>query len=62
MPHNENPANGGRASRVSFADWTHEALTRSIYRAQHLIAPYGIRLEMAAMFAAPAIGRGACHG
>lgn len=62
MPHNENPTNKGRASRVSFADWTQEALTLSTYRAQHLIALYSIRPEMAAMFAALAFGGGACNG
>lgn len=62
MPHDENPTNKGRASRVSFADWTQEALTLSASRAQHLIALYGIRPEMAAMVAALAFGGGAGHG
>lgn len=62
MPHNENPTHKGRASRVSFGDWTQEALTLSNLRAQHLIGAYGIRPELAAMLAALAFGGGACHG
>ena len=62
MPHNENPTNKGRASRVSFGDWTQDALTLSAYRAQHLIALHSIRPEMAAMIAALAFGGGGNHG
>lgn len=62
MPHNENPTNKGRASRVSFGDWTHEALTLSALRTQHLIGVYGIRPELAAMLAALAFGGSASHG
>lgn len=62
MPKNENPAlKEGRASCVLFADWTHEALTVSSYRAQYLIGECGIRPELAAMIAALAFG-GHGHG
>lgn len=61
MPRKENPTAKGRASRVSFGDWTQDALTLSAYRAQHLIGSYGIRPETAAMLAAIAFGGGA-HG
>lgn len=58
MPHNEHPTPKGRASRVSLGNWTHEALTLSALRAQHLIGVYGIRPELAAMLAAIAFGGG----
>lgn len=62
MPDNENPApKKGRASRVSFADWTPEALTLSACRAQCLITTYGVQPELAVMLAAVALG-GTRHG
>lgn len=61
MPRKENPTAMGRASRVSFGDWTHEAITLSAYRAQHLIGSYSIRPETAAMLASFAFG-GHAHG
>jgi hypothetical protein len=45
---NKNPApEGGRASRVSFPNWTPEAHTLSAYRAQYLMSKYGFRPEIA---------------
>jgi len=61
MPRKENPTAKGRASRVSFGDWTQDALTLSAYRAQHLIGTFGLRPETAAMLAAIAFG-GHAHG
>jgi len=61
MPCKENPTAKGRASRVSFGDWTQDALTLSAYRAQHLIGTLGLRPETAAMLAAIAFG-GHAHG
>lgn len=62
MPPKENPTTEGRASCVSFDHWTHDALTLSAYRAQHLIASRGIRPKLAVMMAACALGGGAHHG
>lgn len=57
MPNNENPAlQKGRASRVSFADWTPEALTLSAYRAQYLASKFGVRTELAIMLGAVLFG------
>lgn len=61
MPRKENPTAKGRASRVSFGDWTQDALTLSAYRAQHLISTLGLRPETATMLAAIAFG-GHAHG
>lgn len=61
MPQKQNPTARGRASRVSFGDWTHDAHTLSAYRTQHLIGSYGIRPELASMLATLAFG-GASHG
>lgn len=61
MPRKENPATKGRASHVSFGDWTQDALILSAYRAQHLIGSYGLRPETATMLAAIAFG-GHAHG
>ena len=61
MPRKENPTAKGRASRVSFGDWTQDTLTLSAYRAQHLMGAFGLRPETAAMLAAVAFGEHA-HG
>lgn len=50
-----------RASRNSCGGWFRDPLTLSAYRAQHLIAAYGLRPELAAMLAAVAFG-GGDHG
>lgn len=61
MPHKcETPRKGG-ASRNSCGGWFRDPLTLSAYRAQHLIAAYGLRPELAAMLAAVAFG-GGDHG
>lgn len=62
MPQTRNPtAKGDRALCVSFADWTREPSTLSAYRAQHVIAAYGVRPQLAAVVAALAFG-GGDHG
>ncbi|GLV24276.1 hypothetical protein [Sphingobium sp. Cam5-1] len=61
MSRKENPTTKGRGSRVSFGDWTQDALTLSAYRAQHLIGSYGVRPEQAVMLTALAFG-GHGHG
>lgn len=59
----ENPtlSKKGRASCVRFADGTHEAISLSVLRAQHLAARHAMTLETAAIFAALAFG-GSQHG
>lgn len=57
MPHNQNPtAKGSRVLWNSLVGASTESFTLSAYRAQHLIATYGIRPELAAMLAAIAFG------
>ena len=62
MAPNDNPApKEGRASRVSFGDWTLDAVTVSSYRAQYLTAKFGVRPEVAAMLGLAAFGENG-HG
>lgn len=62
MPQTRNPtAKGDRASCVLLGGATHEAFTLSTYRAQHVIAAYGVRPQLAAVVAALAFG-GGDHG
>lgn len=63
MPRKQNPtAEGSRVSWNSLVGASTETLTLSSFRAQHLIGWYGIRPELAPMFAALAFGGGARHG
>ncbi len=62
MPHNENPTpKKGRASRVSFGDWTHTDLSLEQLQEQHLMRAYGLGPE-AARVLCDAIYGGAAHG
>ena len=51
----------GRASGVSFPNWTPVSLSLSALRAQHIAARHGVAIEAAAIIAALAYG-GAHHG
>lgn len=61
MPCKQNPTTKGRVLWNSLTGVSSESLTLSAYRAQHLIAAYGLRPELAAMLAAVAFG-GGDHG
>lgn len=61
MPQKQNPTTQGRVLWNALDGASMESLTLSAYRAQHLIATYGIRTETAAMLAAVAFG-GHGHG
>lgn len=58
---NPTPTKEGRASRVSFGDWTHDCLTPTAMQVQHLIARHSLTAETALIVAALAWG-GAHHG
>lgn len=62
MPPKQNPtAKGDRVLWNALDGASTESLTLSAFRAQHLIASYGIRPELAIMLAAVAFG-GHGHG
>lgn len=61
MPEKQNPTVEGRVLWNALDGASMESLTLSAYRAQHLIAAYGIRPETAAMMATVAFG-GHYHG
>lgn len=57
MHDNDHPAlEEGRASRVSFGDWTLDALTLSCHRAQYLTEKFGVRPEVVVMLGVTVFG------